>query len=125
MMTGMKIMTGRIDGLRLPIGSSSQDEGGQRQGKRYSFRLSSELSRQSAPCWYEMRFQTEKERWIEIDLPIDRFQAVRRGRQPFHAPDLNLDAIDLFGFLISDQQEGDFRLEIQKVEAVPRIQACS
>jgi NADH dehydrogenase [ubiquinone] 1 alpha subcomplex assembly factor 1 len=87
-------------------------------GKRYSFRLQSGHGINVHPWSYEHRFNTKRDLWMEINLPINKFTATFRGSKPENAPELDLSAIGTFGFLISDKQEGEFRLEVDKIEAL-------
>jgi NADH dehydrogenase [ubiquinone] 1 alpha subcomplex assembly factor 1 len=87
-------------------------------GNRYSFRLQTG-SRDGVHPWnYEQRFKTKHNEWQSIELPLRDFKASYRGRPVPDAPPLNASIIMNYGFLISDNQEGPFRLEIQKIEAV-------
>lgn len=88
-------------------------------GNRYSFRLKPDADSSNPSYWYEHRFETKEDEWSEIKLPFDAFEATFRGRKPEDAPQLDLRNISHFGFLISDKQSGEFRLEINKIEAVP------
>lgn len=88
-------------------------------GNRYSFRLKPDADSSNPSYWYEHRFETKEDEWSEIELPLDAFEATFRGRKPEDAPQLDLKNISHFGFLISDKQNGKFRLEINKIEAMP------
>ena len=87
-------------------------------GKRYSFRLQTSSETSVQPWSYEHRFDTKKDLWMEINLPLNKFTATFRGSKPENAPELDLSAIGTFGFLISDKQQGEFRLEVDKIEAL-------
>ncbi|MFO7846193.1 MAG: CIA30 family protein [Balneolaceae bacterium] len=87
-------------------------------GRRYSFRLQTGDKAGVHPWSYELRFKTESDKWIDVYLPIDEFTPTYRGRTPDDVPQLDPSAIRRYGFLISDKQEGDFRLEIDKVVAI-------
>ena len=84
-------------------------------GNRYSFRLQTGSSGQVNPWSYEQRFETKDNEWTEVDLPLDKFTPTFRGRTPDDVPPLDLYAIKRYGFLISDKQEGEFRLEIDQI----------
>ena len=86
-------------------------------GKRYSFRLRPQASKGKPDYWYEARFDTVKDIWLEVMLPAGRFSPTYRGRKPDLVPAPDWSAIDQFGFLISDKQEGPFRLEIESIIA--------
>jgi NADH dehydrogenase [ubiquinone] 1 alpha subcomplex assembly factor 1 len=87
-------------------------------GKRYSFRMQTGDDDEIHSWSYEHRFDTNDDIWMEAELPLSGFTATYRGRKPNNAPVLNLSSIKRFGFLISDGQEGEFRLEVDKIEAV-------
>lgn len=87
-------------------------------GNRYSFRLQTGANGQLNRWSYEQRFETKDNEWTEIDLPLDQFTPTYRGRTPEDVPPLDPSKIMRYGFLISDEQEGDFRLEIKKISAI-------
>lgn len=87
-------------------------------GNRYSFRLQTGLNGQIHPWSYEQRFETKNNEWTEVDLPLDKFAPTYRGRTPDGVPPLDPAKIMRYGFLISDEQKGDFRLEIDRIWAV-------
>jgi hypothetical protein len=87
-------------------------------GKRYSFRLRTKTGRQPDYWVYEIRFSTSENQWEIIDLPLKDLKATYRGRPKPNAPSADLANIVEYGFLISDQQEGDFRLEIDSIRAL-------
>jgi len=78
------------------------------------------LSLTTAPRYgsvvYRARF-TAPEKWSDVRLPFGEFSATYRGRSINGAPRLDPSRISTFGFLISDKQEGAFRLEIKKMIA--------
>jgi NADH dehydrogenase [ubiquinone] 1 alpha subcomplex assembly factor 1 len=87
-------------------------------GKRYSFRFRTKTGEQPHYWVYNTRFETQAEHWDEIFLPFYGFNPVYRGRELSDIPSPDLSAICEYGFLISDKQEGPFRLEIDWVKAV-------
>lgn len=87
-------------------------------GQRYSFRFQTEDENGALNRFnYEHRFDTRKDEWIDIALRLSDFEAVFRGRKIDDAPKPDLTAIVRYGFLISDKQEGPFRLEISRIDA--------
>lgn len=87
-------------------------------GNRYSFRLQTGSGSSVNPWSYEQRFDTKDGEWTDIELSLNSFIATYRGRTPEDVPPLNPSKILRYGFLISDKQEGKFRLEIEKVVAI-------
>lgn len=87
-------------------------------GKRYSFRFQTRENGNVNDWSYKQLFKTVAQSMIEIHLPLNRFIATYRGRILDDVPELNPEAIARYGFLISEQQEGNFRLEIEKIWAI-------
>lgn len=87
-------------------------------GNRYSFRFKCGQNRDSNNQIYECRFQSSANIWTEITLPFDDFKAVYKGQDVPGAPPPDFSAIREYGFLISDRQEGEFRLEIDWIKVV-------
>ena len=87
-------------------------------GKRYSFRFRTGENGTLHDRVYESRFETRKDEWLEIRLPLNQFVPVYRGKQLSDAPPPDLSSIREYGFLISDEQKGEFRLEIASIVAV-------
>ena len=86
-------------------------------GNRYSFRLQTGSGSSINPWSYEKRFDTQDGEWTNIELPLNSFEATYRGRTPDNVPPLDPSKIKRYGLLISDKQDGKFRLEISKIEA--------
>jgi monofunctional biosynthetic peptidoglycan transglycosylase len=79
-------------------------------GKRYKI----DLRTDDAPdgVTWQAAFETATGGWEVILLPLDHFAPVVRGRSAPSAGPLRPDRIRTVGLLISDRQEGPFRLEI-------------
>ncbi|MBD3216861.1 MAG: CIA30 family protein [candidate division Zixibacteria bacterium] len=91
---------GNHEGIRLRIKGD---------GKRYAFTLNS--SKSFGSPGHKSSFDTENGTWNEIELPLDTFKPVLRW-----SGQLRMDYITSVGFLISDEQEGSFRLEVDWIE---------
>jgi len=76
-------------------------------GKRYEFRLNSELSQYES---YVHQFATSGE-WETIRLQISEFYPQFRGRK-LNIPNFNFGSIEQLSFFISNGQEEDFELLI-------------
>lgn len=85
-------------------------------GKLYSFRLRTGEGSETHKWSYQAKFETKPNEWIDVYLPISDFEATYRGSKPKNVPPPDFSSIRHFGFLISDKQEGSFRLEIEKIE---------
>jgi monofunctional biosynthetic peptidoglycan transglycosylase len=84
-------------------------------GKRYKLNLRTDAAFDGVQ--YQAAFDTRAGEWLEVRLPFDTFQARFRGRRLQGVPPLDPSRIVTFGFLISDRQEGAFRLEIDTLSA--------
>lgn len=79
-------------------------------GKRYKLNLRTDPGLDGVS--YRVRFPTEEGAWKTIHIPFSDFEPRRRGRPVSEADPLDPGAIVTFGFLISDRQEGPFRLDV-------------
>jgi monofunctional biosynthetic peptidoglycan transglycosylase len=85
-------------------------------GKTYIFSLQTA----SAPRLnYWLRFDTRKDEWIEVTLPLAEFVPVFRGFTPRNAPRLDTRAIANYGIYLTDKQTGRFALEVAWIKAIP------
>lgn len=85
-------------------------------GKRYALRLGT-TGRFDAVS-YRVVFVAPEEGWETLRFPFTAFRPVFRGRPVPGAPPLDPAEIRTFGFLISEEQEGPFRLEVREIWAV-------
>jgi hypothetical protein len=84
-------------------------------GRIYQMRLIS--SQNYAGINYVSEFRTQPNQWQEVRLPFRSFRATFRGMPVPLAPRLNTKHIYTFGFLIARKQAGNFRLEIDSIQA--------
>ena len=63
------------------------------------------------------KFQTKKDQWMEVRIPLDRFVATSFGR-PVRGLSLDPKRIKGIGVLMGDKRPGNFRLEIDRIEVV-------
>lgn len=89
-------------------------------GQKYQFRIRTN-SAFDGPS-HQMTFETEKDSWIEVDLPFSMFAAAYRGRQLPDYPPIQPAEIETMGFLIADKQEGGFRLQIDWIQAYKPVE---
>ena len=66
---------------------------------------------------YRYRFATQPETWMNIRVPFSDFVPTFRGRILSNVSPILPDQIQQVGFLISDKQAGNFRLEIDWIKA--------
>jgi NADH dehydrogenase [ubiquinone] 1 alpha subcomplex assembly factor 1 len=64
---------------------------------------------------YQQSFETKKNKWIEVELPVRNFVATWRGRV---FPNQKLDPGDVagLGFLLGDKKAGPFKLEVEWIK---------
>lgn len=91
-------------------------------GRVYQLRLRSEDS-EDGPG-YAARFETTAGQWEILTIPLSDFEATFRGRPVPEVRPLRDSAVCQIGILISDRQEGPFRLEMDWVRAIFRGAAC-
>ena len=84
-------------------------------GRRYKFTVRTE-SGFNAPN-YQAEFTTKRGEWEDHRLAFKDFVPTFRGRILTDVPPLNPAKVASVGFLISDQQEGAFKLEVAWVKA--------
>lgn len=66
---------------------------------------------------YRARFDTKDGEWQTVRLPFSVFEPTFRGRIVRNAPALDPARIRQVGFLVADEQVGEFRLEIRQASA--------
>lgn len=88
-------------------------------GRTYNFNLY--VPRQLTAFSYRADFQTRKDEWGEVEIPLDKFEATSFGRVVPNQP-LNPAEIHGLGILLGDKNPGPFQLEIEwiKVGTAPK-----
>jgi len=66
---------------------------------------------------YQAPFKTKEGEWIVVKVPFERFQPTYHGRVLDNVPKAQAAQLRSVGFLISDKQEGAFRLQIDWIKA--------
>jgi monofunctional biosynthetic peptidoglycan transglycosylase len=84
-------------------------------GKRYKLNLKTDSSFDGIV--YRVHFETNEGEWQALRFPFSEFRASFRGRTVPDAPPLDPARITSVGLLISDKQEGPFRLEMAWIGA--------
>ena len=84
-------------------------------GRTYGLRLRTN-DRFDGPS-YQAVLPTRSGEWSEVRIPFDRFEAVFRGRKVSGYDELSPEKIRTFGLILADKQPGDFRLEIDWIQA--------
>ena len=83
-------------------------------GKRYKISLRNGMAFDDV--LYQAPFETSKDAWETIDLPLAGFKPTFRGRIVGDAEKLDCGDIASIGLMISEKQDGPFRLEIESIE---------
>jgi len=84
-------------------------------GKRYKFSLKTNEYPDSTR--YEAVFNTDKGKWITVNIPFTTLVPTFRGTILNNDLPIDISKVKSFGLLISDKQEGPFRLEIEWIKA--------
>jgi monofunctional biosynthetic peptidoglycan transglycosylase len=85
-------------------------------GQRYALSVQTDYPIMAGAYYFS--FQTTKDTWQEVRAPLSAFEAQSFGRALLRAPKLNARDIRELGFIISDKQEGTFRLEVDWIKAL-------
>lgn len=83
-------------------------------GREYTLNLYPNRSRTAFS--YRATVKTEKDEWIEIKVPLDKFEATSFGRIVQDAGEVNPDEISSVGFLLGDKKAGPFKMEIEWIK---------
>lgn len=84
-------------------------------GRTYSLNLY--VPRPLLAFSYRAPVRTKKDEWIEVRLPLDRFQATSFGRPVPDAGPVDPKQVNGLGFLLGDKKAGPFRLEVDWIKA--------
>jgi monofunctional biosynthetic peptidoglycan transglycosylase len=84
-------------------------------GKRYQLRL--RMDRSWDGVAYGASFETKADQWTTVEVPLDRFRPTFRGFVPRNARPLDPAQVRQIGLMLTDKQEGPFRLEIAGLDA--------
>lgn len=83
-------------------------------GREYSLNLY--LDRAQIAYSYRTAIQTRKDEWLEIQVPLDKFQATSFGRVVRNAGAVKPDEVNSIGFMLSDKTAGSFQLEVEWIK---------
>jgi hypothetical protein len=84
-------------------------------GKRYQMRL--RMSSAFDGIAYRASFETTADEWTTVEIPFSAFEPSFRGYRPRSAEPLDPARVRQVGFMLTDGQEGRFRLEIAWIGA--------
>ena len=64
---------------------------------------------------YRAVFQTKKDEWIEVKLPLDKFEATSFGQVVKNAGQVKPTSVNGLGFMLSDKKAGPFKMEVESI----------
>lgn len=67
---------------------------------------------------YRSSFNTVRDQWIDVRVPLDRFVATSFGQPIRGVGPIDPSRVTSLGFLLSDKAPGPFRLEVASIEVV-------
>jgi monofunctional biosynthetic peptidoglycan transglycosylase len=67
---------------------------------------------------YRSTVQTKKDEWIEVKLPLDKFEATSFGRLVKDAKPVDPQEVNGLGFLLGDKKAGPFKMEVEWIKVV-------
>jgi NADH dehydrogenase [ubiquinone] 1 alpha subcomplex assembly factor 1 len=82
-------------------------------GRKYNFNLY--VPRPVTAFSYRADFQTKKDKWIEVELPVEKFVATWFGRVVKDQP-LDPTEVSGMGILLGDKKAGPFKLEVDWIK---------
>jgi len=83
-------------------------------GREYSLNLY--LNKPLTAFSYRAAIETKKDEWIEIKVPLDKFEAVSFGRQVVNAGAVTPEEINALGFMLGDKKAGPFKMELEWIK---------
>jgi NADH dehydrogenase [ubiquinone] 1 alpha subcomplex assembly factor 1 len=86
-------------------------------GKVYRFRIRTEET--GGDIAYNGAFETTPDKWIQVYVPFANMIPTYRGNVMDVGP-LDVTSIGSFGFMLSDKQPGNFRLQVDWIRAVSK-----
>lgn len=84
-------------------------------GRAYQFRA--RTNKRFDGVSYRAEFKTKPGKWLTVKIPFNSLKPTFRGWPVPNAPELKPEAISQIGFLLGDKREGNFRLEIDWIQA--------
>ncbi len=65
---------------------------------------------------YRATVQTKKDEWIEVKVPLDKFEATSFGRVVKDAGPVKPEEVNSLGFMLSDKKAGPFKMEVESIK---------
>jgi NADH dehydrogenase [ubiquinone] 1 alpha subcomplex assembly factor 1 len=85
-------------------------------GREYTMNLY--LNKSQIAFSYRAAVQTKKDEWIEIKLPLDKFEATSFGRAFKDAGAVDPKEINALGFMLGDKKAGAFKMEVEWIKVL-------
>lgn len=67
---------------------------------------------------YRSVFQTTKDEWFEVELPLEKFEATSFGQLVKNAGQVDPASVNGIGFLLNDKKAGPFKLEVEWIKVI-------
>ena len=83
-------------------------------GREYTLNLY--LNKPLIAFSYRATIQTKKGEWVEVKVPLDKFEATSFGRVVKDAGAVKPDEVNALGFMVSDKMAGPFKLEVESIK---------
>lgn len=82
-------------------------------GRKYNFNLY--VPRRLTAFSYRAEFESKKNEWIEVEIPLEEFEATSFGRVVRNQP-LDPSEVSGLGILLGDKKAGPFKLEVEWIK---------
>ncbi len=83
-------------------------------GREYTLNLF--LNKPLIAFSYRATVQTMKDEWIEVKVPLDKFEATSFGQVVKDAGAVKPEEVNGVGFLLSDKKAGPFKMEVEWIK---------
>jgi len=83
-------------------------------GREYNLNLY--LNKPLMAFSYRATVQMKKDEWIEVKVPLDKFEATSFGRVVKDAGAVKPEEVNALGFLLGDKKAGPFKMEIEWIK---------
>jgi monofunctional biosynthetic peptidoglycan transglycosylase len=87
-------------------------------GREYSLNLY--VNKPLTAFSYRAAVQTKKDDWIEVKVPLDKFEATSFGRLVKDEGPVDPQEVNALGFLLGDKKAGPFKLEIEWIKVLKK-----
>lgn len=88
------------------------------RGDGREFSLNLYLNKPLIAFSYRARIQTKKDEWIEVRVPLDKFEATSFGRVVKDAGPVKPEEVNALGFLLGDKKAGPFKMEVEWIKVL-------